>query len=421
MVETMGFEPRTPYLQSTPGCSWRCVRVGRSASHKGYGHRSGTAAARSGRNGSREDAGCHLVAPPPARRWTDSTGWTSYSTQKSTYASPTTARPTSDAITATEVIRFACLSSHSSPSDTSGCRATARRRSPTIPRNRHPKRVAMPRNTSAGTISRRAPQPAELLASSSDSSSHGFARSRVDGNARESHRPTRAIHGQPPVSGRTRRPPRTRLRLIRPSRPRREALALGDRPIGALTPSDAQALVNRWSAIRAPRTVRRGYGVLQSIINYAVRLDMLGRSPCRGINLPRTKPVRHRGEPSDRAHQRRRAPSPDEPDRRRRPPAVDAMGKAVYFEKSPRALRPHSWSWRRRVRAHGMRASGRSVDVGLHARPMPPQSRARSRTVLVLMAHPQFVHTPRVTNELRTRPVIDQALHGEPEQCARGG
>jgi integrase len=67
---------------------------------------------------------------------------------------------------------------------------------------------------------------------------------------------------------------------------------LGDRPIGSLTPGDVQALVNRWSALRAPRTVRRDYGVLQSIVNYAVRHDMLGRSPCRGINLPRAKPVR---------------------------------------------------------------------------------------------------------------------------------
>lgn len=38
--------------------------------------------------------------------------------------------------------------------------------------------------------------------------------------------------------------------------------------------------------------MRRGYGVLQSIINYAVRLDMLGRSPCRGINLPKVAPLR---------------------------------------------------------------------------------------------------------------------------------
>src|SRR5262245_62246513 len=137
---------------------------------------------------------CCPVAPPPARRWTDSTGWTGHSTQRSTYASPTAASPTSDAMTATEVIRFACLSSHSSPSDTSGRRATARRRSPAIPRNRHPRRVATPKNTSAGTISRRAPPPAGLLASSSDASSHGFARSRVDDS------PCRRDEGEQPVA-----------------------------------------------------------------------------------------------------------------------------------------------------------------------------------------------------------------------------
>ncbi len=86
--------------------------------------------------------------------------------QKTTYASPTTATPTTDAMTATEVIRLACSSSHSFPSDTSRCRATARRRSHTIPRIRHPTRVATPKNTSAGTISRRAPQPAEFASSS---------------------------------------------------------------------------------------------------------------------------------------------------------------------------------------------------------------------------------------------------------------
>ena len=68
--------------------------------------------------------------------------------------------------------------------------------------------------------------------------------------------------------------------------------ALGDRPIGSLTPGDIQSVVNRWSAARAPRTVRREYGVLQSIVNYAIRMDMLGRSPCRGINLPKAAPAR---------------------------------------------------------------------------------------------------------------------------------
>lgn len=67
---------------------------------------------------------------------------------------------------------------------------------------------------------------------------------------------------------------------------------LGDRPVGSLTPGDVQAVVNKWAAARAPRTVRREYGVLQSIMNYAIRHDMLGRSPCRGINLPKVKPLR---------------------------------------------------------------------------------------------------------------------------------
>ena len=31
---------------------------------------------------------------------------------------------------------------------------------------------------------------------------------------------------------------------------------------------------------------------MQSIVNYAVRLDMLARSPCRGINPPKVAPVR---------------------------------------------------------------------------------------------------------------------------------
>lgn len=68
--------------------------------------------------------------------------------------------------------------------------------------------------------------------------------------------------------------------------------ALGREAIGSLTPADVQKAVNRWAAKSAPRTVRRNYGVLVAIVNYAMRLDMLGRSPCRGINLPASDPVR---------------------------------------------------------------------------------------------------------------------------------
>lgn len=68
--------------------------------------------------------------------------------------------------------------------------------------------------------------------------------------------------------------------------------ALGDRAVASLTPADIQALVNRWTVARAPRTVLREYAVLRAILNYAARLDMVARSPCRGINLPEVSPLR---------------------------------------------------------------------------------------------------------------------------------
>jgi hypothetical protein len=68
--------------------------------------------------------------------------------------------------------------------------------------------------------------------------------------------------------------------------------ALGKEAIGSVTPADIQRAVNAWTAKLAPRSVRRTYGVLASIMNYAVRLDMIGRSPCRAINLPKPDPVR---------------------------------------------------------------------------------------------------------------------------------
>ncbi|HEX6312317.1 MAG TPA: tyrosine-type recombinase/integrase, partial [Acidimicrobiia bacterium] len=59
---------------------------------------------------------------------------------------------------------------------------------------------------------------------------------------------------------------------------------LGTRRLGSITPADVRALVAGWS--RSPRTVKRMYGVLRAIFNYAVNSDLIGRSPCRGIKLP---------------------------------------------------------------------------------------------------------------------------------------
>jgi integrase len=69
---------------------------------------------------------------------------------------------------------------------------------------------------------------------------------------------------------------------------------LGSRPVGSVTPADVQRLVNKWSGQRAPRTVRRDYGVLRAIMNYALVNDLIGRTPCRKISLPAvTRLTRH--------------------------------------------------------------------------------------------------------------------------------
>ena len=65
---------------------------------------------------------------------------------------------------------------------------------------------------------------------------------------------------------------------------------LGHQKIGALTPGDIRALVADWSARMAPRTVRRTYGTVRAVLNYAVESDLVLRSPCRGIRLPAVEP-----------------------------------------------------------------------------------------------------------------------------------
>ena len=66
--------------------------------------------------------------------------------------------------------------------------------------------------------------------------------------------------------------------------------ALGTRRIGGVTPPDVQKLVNIWEKSVRARTVRRYYGVLRAMFEYAARNDWIGRTPCRGINLPKLTP-----------------------------------------------------------------------------------------------------------------------------------
>lgn len=66
---------------------------------------------------------------------------------------------------------------------------------------------------------------------------------------------------------------------------------LGKRTVGSLTPADVRGLVRSWSdAGMAPPTVRRTYGTLRALINFAVETDRLVRSPCRGVRLPAVEP-----------------------------------------------------------------------------------------------------------------------------------
>jgi integrase len=69
---------------------------------------------------------------------------------------------------------------------------------------------------------------------------------------------------------------------------------LGHREVGSVSPTEIQDLVNRWSSVIAPRTIRRHYGVLRAVFLYGVATDAIARSPCRGVKLPPIAPARSR-------------------------------------------------------------------------------------------------------------------------------
>lgn len=68
---------------------------------------------------------------------------------------------------------------------------------------------------------------------------------------------------------------------------------LGDRELGSVTPLDIQRLVAPWALRYEPNTVRRYYAVVRAVFAAAVTADVLVRSPCRGVKLPRAEPAPH--------------------------------------------------------------------------------------------------------------------------------
>jgi integrase len=65
----------------------------------------------------------------------------------------------------------------------------------------------------------------------------------------------------------------------------------GQIAIGSIKPAKVQAAVDRWTATHSPSTVSRHYACLRAICAYAEASEMILRSPCRGIRLPRIRLV----------------------------------------------------------------------------------------------------------------------------------
>jgi site-specific recombinase XerD len=64
---------------------------------------------------------------------------------------------------------------------------------------------------------------------------------------------------------------------------------LGDIQLRSITPRQVQAVVNELVSDLAPVTVRGYYGTVRTMFANAVEVDLIGRTPCRGIKLPPAK------------------------------------------------------------------------------------------------------------------------------------
>jgi integrase len=65
---------------------------------------------------------------------------------------------------------------------------------------------------------------------------------------------------------------------------------LGPKPLAAITPMHVQGCVDARAKLAAPATLARDFSALRALFNTAVDADIIGRSPCRKIALPRVRP-----------------------------------------------------------------------------------------------------------------------------------
>ena len=66
---------------------------------------------------------------------------------------------------------------------------------------------------------------------------------------------------------------------------------LGDRPIGAIRPSEVKAWVRSMSEVLAPSTVAVVHGFVSSVMKGAVADGLIPGNPCAGVSLPKPAPV----------------------------------------------------------------------------------------------------------------------------------
>ena len=78
---------------------------------------------------------------------------------------------------------------------------------------------------------------------------------------------------------------------------------LGSMPLATITPRHVRALVDDMQRKLQPTSVRTYYGVLRAMMNAAVEIDLIVRTPCRGIKLPKDDHDQPRFLSMDELHQ----------------------------------------------------------------------------------------------------------------------
>jgi len=66
---------------------------------------------------------------------------------------------------------------------------------------------------------------------------------------------------------------------------------LGHKAIGSIRPAVIQSLVDSWTSTYSANSVNRHYATVRSIFSYAEAAELIIRTPCRGIRLPRIRQV----------------------------------------------------------------------------------------------------------------------------------